>query len=164
MTIEPQKVVSLTYKLFIDQGEGEELVEETQRENPLVFLFDAGTMLPKFEEHLSGLKENETYDFKLTAEDGYGAYDENQVANLPLNMFEESGMPKVGDVLPLRDEQGHTFQSRVVLIAEDAVVADLNHPMAGQDLHFTGEIISVRDANTEEISHGHVHGDGGHHH
>jgi len=163
MTIEPQKVVSLTYKLFVDKGEGEELIEETNTENPLVFLYGAGNMLPKFEENLSGLNPADTYDFRLTAEEGYGEYDDNRVANLPKDMFEE-GLPAIGTVLPLRDQEGNTYQSRVVLIAEDAVVADLNHPMAGQDLHFTGEIVDVRDASDEELAHGHVHGPDGHHH
>ncbi|MBE7174962.1 MAG: FKBP-type peptidyl-prolyl cis-trans isomerase [Mucilaginibacter polytrichastri] len=163
MNIEPQKVVSLTYKLFVDRGQGEELVEETTTENPLVFLYGAGNMLPKFEENLAGLKPADPYDFRLSADEGYGPYDDTRVANLPKEMF-EGELPKIGASLPLRDQEGNTYQSRVLLIGEDAVVADLNHPMAGHDLHFTGEIVDVRAASDEEMAHGHVHGPGGHHH
>ncbi len=164
MKIEQQHVVSLTYDLYVNNEQGaEELVESATLEQPLTFLFGAGQMLPKFEENLSKLSTGDAYDFRLTAEDAYGEHDEEAVANLPKEMFAGQDMPEIGSVLPLQDNEGHHFQGQVVSIAEDGVLVDLNHPMAGQALHFKGNIINVRPATPEELSHGHAHGSDGHH-
>jgi FKBP-type peptidyl-prolyl cis-trans isomerase SlyD len=164
MKINPRHVVSLTYDLYVDQEEGTEvLAESATEEQPLTFLFGAGQMLPKFEENLSALSAGDTYDFRLTAEDAYGEYDDEAVANLPLDMFSGTDVPEIGSILPLQDNNGNRFQGQVVSIAEDAVIVDLNHPMAGQELHFKGNILNVRPATDEELAHGHAHGADGHH-
>lgn len=164
MKIEPQHVVSLTYDLYVNNDQGvEELVESATQEQPLTFLFGAGQMLPKFEENLDGLGTGDNYDFQLTAANAYGEYDDEAVANLPLQMFEGQDLPEIGAVLPLQDNNGNRFQGQVVSVVEDAVLVDLNHPMAGQDLHFKGNILNVRPATPEELSHGHAHGPDGHH-
>jgi FKBP-type peptidyl-prolyl cis-trans isomerase SlyD len=164
MKIQPESVVSLTYDLYVNQDGAEVLVESTTPEQPLTFLFGVGQMLPKFEENLSSLATGDNYEFRLSAEDAYGDYDDEAVANLPIEMFKETEMPVIGSVLPLQDNQGNHFQGQVVSIAEDAVIVDLNHPMAGQELHFKGNILNVRPATPEELSHGHAHGPDGHHH
>ncbi|QQL50676.1 FKBP-type peptidyl-prolyl cis-trans isomerase [Mucilaginibacter ginkgonis] len=163
MKIVPQYVVSLTYNLYVDKDGNEELVEKTTEEQPLTFLYGAGQMLPKFEEELSSLSTGDSFDFRLSAADAYGEHDEEAIANLPKEMFTEAGLPAIGAVIPLQDQNGHRFQGQVVSIAEDAVLVDLNHPMAGQELHFKGQILNVRPANDEELSHGHAHGADGHH-
>ncbi len=163
MKIEPQHVVSLTYDLYVDQDGTEVLQESATEEQPLTFLFGAGQMLPKFEENLSTLSTGDTYEFRLTAGDAYGEYDEEAVANLPKEMFQGTEIPEIGSILPLQDNNGNRFQAQVVSIAEDAVIVDLNHPMAGQELHFKGNILNVRPATEEELSHGHAHGPDGHH-
>jgi len=165
MKIAPEHVVSLTYDLYTKKEDGtEEFVEKADTEHPLVFLYGAGQMLPKFEENLGSLSTGDDYDFHLAAGDAYGNYDEEAVANLPMEMFKDVDMPGIGNVIPLQDNQGNRFQGQVVSIAEDAVVVDLNHPMAGQELHFKGKIMEVRPATADELAHGHVHGAGGHHH
>ena len=166
MKINPQHVVSLTYDLYVKQEDGTEALQESAtEEQPLTFLYGAGQMLPKFEENLSTLSAGDTYDFRLSAEDAYGDLDEEAVANLPLEMFQDADKPEIGTVLPLQDNNGNRFQGQVVSITEDSVIVDLNHPMAGQDLHFKGNILTVRPATPEELSHGHAHGaDGEHEH
>jgi len=165
MKIQPNHVVSLTYDLYVKQEDGSEaFVESATEEQPLTFLFGAGQMLPKFEENLSTLSTSDTYDFNLAAGDAYGDYDDEAIANLPIEMFKETEMPEIGSTLPLQDNQGNHFQGQVVSIAEDSVIVDLNHPMAGQELHFKGTILNVRPATPEELSHGHAHGPDGHHH
>ncbi len=164
MKIEPQHVVSLTYDLYVNQEDGTEaLVESTTLEQPLTFLYGAGQMLPRFEDNLSTLSTGDKFDFKLSAEDAYGEYNDEAVANLPKEMFQGQDMPEIGSILPLQDNQGNRFQGQVVSVVEDSVIVDLNHPMAGQELHFKGEIINVRPANPEELAHGHAHGPDGHH-
>ena len=164
MKIQPQHVVSLTYDLYVDQDGKEALVESATEEQPLTFLYGAGQMLPRFEENLSELSSGDSYDFLLSAEDAYGEYDEEAVANLPLEMFNGTDTPEIGSILPLQDNNGNRFQGQVVSVTEDSVIVDLNHPMAGQQLHFKGNILNVRPATPEELSHGHAHGPDGHHH
>jgi len=165
MKIQSKHVVSLTYDLYVKEDNGSEgLVESATEEQPLVFLYGAGQMLPKFEEHLSTLSTGDSYEFRLSAEDAYGNYDDEAVANLPKEMFQGTDIPEIGSMLPLQDNNGNHFQGQVVSIAEDSVIVDLNHPMAGQELHFKGKIIDVRPATAEELSHGHAHGPDGHHH
>lgn len=164
MKIAPNHVVSLTYDLYSPKDGTEALVESATQEQPLTFLFGVGQMLPKFEENLSTLSTGDNYDFTISAADGYGEHDENAVANLPKDMFNGADLPEIGSILPLQDNNGNRFQGQVVSIAEDAVIVDLNHPMAGQSLHFKGEILNVRPATPEELAHGHSHGPDGHHH
>lgn len=130
MKIEPQHVVSLTYDLYVDRDGAEVLAESATQEQPLTFLFGAGQMLPKFEENLSTLSTGDAYEFRLSAADAYGEYDEEAVANLPKEMFQGQEIPEIGSILPLQDNQGNRFQAQVVSVAEDAVIVDLNHPMA----------------------------------
>ena len=165
MKIAPKHVVSLTYDLYVKDEDGKEgLVESATEEQPVTFLFGAGQMLPKFEENLSTLSTGDPYDFQLSAGDAYGEYDEEAVANLPKNMFEGTDMPGIGSMLPLQDNNGNRFQGRVVSIAEDAVIVDLNHPMAGHELNLKGNIINVPPATDDEMAHGHAHAPDGHHH
>lgn len=158
MTIKANSVVALTYDLYTKENDQEVFVEKADEENPLVFLYGVGMMLPKFEENLVGLNIGDLYDFHLEAEHAYGLKDENAITELPLNMFGEMEMPEIGAILPLQDNEGNQFRARVNEVSENAVVVDLNHPMAGQDLHFIGKIISVREATSDELSHGHPHG------
>lgn len=165
MKISPKHVVSLTYDLYARQEDGNEgLVESATEEQPLTFLYGAGQMLPKFEENLDGLASGDQYDFRLSADDAYGQYDEEAVANLPKEVFKGTDIPEVGSIVPLQDNHGNRFQGQVVSVAEDSVLVDLNHPMAGQELHFKGNILNVRAATPDELSHGHAHGPDGHHH
>ncbi|NQD72549.1 peptidylprolyl isomerase [Sphingobacterium shayense] len=159
MAIETNNVVALNYTLHMIEENGEKtFVEETTAENPLTFLYGVGMMLPKFEENISSLNQGDKTSFTLTPEDAYGEKDERAVAQLPADMFKETGLPPVGEVLPLQDNQGNQFQAVVVEVTPEAVVADLNHPMAGKTLNFDVEVLNVRPATEEELAHGHAHG------
>ena len=162
MTIQPNSVVALTYKLHTVNNGSKEFVEEADQANPLVFLSGVGMMLPKFEENIQGLKKGDKIDFELQAVDAYGDLDESAVAQLPADMFKESGIPPVGEIIPLQDNQGNQFRARVTEVSPEAVVVDLNHPMAGQNLHFDIEVLDVREATADELAHGHAHGADGH--
>jgi len=168
--ISENKVVSLTYELKILNEDGEQtLVETADTDNPMVFLFGVSGLPEKFEENLEGKQEGETFSFSLEAEEGYGEYDENALVPIPKNVFEVDGkiddeMLQVGNYIPMADNEGNHMQGRVTKIQGDEVVMDFNHPLAGMKMFFDGKVISVREATPEEIAHGHVHGEGGHHH
>lgn len=159
MTIDNNHAVSLIYKLHTIEANGEKVfVEETTAENPLTYLHGVGMMIPKFEEEVKGLAIGDKKSFTIEPNEAYGEFDEAAKANLPLDMFEESGLPPVGAMLPLTDNQGNQFRAVVLEVTEEAVIVDLNHPMAGKTLNFEIEVSATRPATEEELAHGHTHG------
>ncbi len=168
MTIEQNKVVSVNYTLK-NKGTGEQ-VEQTSKEHPFVFIFGTGGLLPDFEANLSGKKVGDTFDFFIDAANGYGNRHEDHVVMIPVGAFQgEDGKlddenVKVGVTLPMVDNEGNRMYGQVLEINSEFVKMDFNHPLAGQDLHFAGEVLDVRPATADEIAHGHVHGEHGHHH
>jgi len=168
MQITKNTIVSLSYVLKRDDANGE-IIEETKDGDPLVFLYGNGQMLPKFEENLGTLKTGDVFEFTLGIDDAYGELDQDAVIDLDKTIFLIDGktddeLLTVGNVIPMRDDQGHMLQGTVVSISDDTVRMDFNHPMAGNILHFKGNVIEVRTATDEELSHGHAHGAGGHQH
>ncbi len=158
MGISNEKVVSLVYQLKVDGKE----VETVKEDKPLVFLYGAGQMLPKFEEKLKGLEPGADFEFEIACDDAYGKATDDAILDLPKNIFEvegkvEDGLLEVGNVIPMQNNEGQKFNGVVLEIKDDAVTMDFNHPLAGDDLNFTGKVIEVRDATKEEIEHGHVH-------
>ena len=159
MTIENNHVVSVNYSLHTIEANGEKVfVEQSNAQEPLNFLYGVGMMIPKFEAELQGLQAGDKKSFVISPEEGYGPRVEEAIAQLPLDMFKESGLPPVGAVLPLTDNTGNQFRATVVEVTDEVVIADLNPPMAGKTLEFDVEILNVRPATEEELSHGHAHG------
>lgn len=164
MVIQKHKVVAVTYELRQDDKNGP-LVEATTDDKPLVFLFGVGAMLPHFEANLQGKTVGDTTAFGITAENAYGLRDESAVVNLPRNIFAgNEDLLKLGTMIPMRDNQGNMLRGKVIDVELSHVKMDFNHPMAGQNLHFTVKVLDIREATPEEIAHKHVHGPGGHHH
>lgn len=162
MEITDKKVVSLVYELRKDSAAGA-VVEQVDNNNPLTFLFGSGNLLPKFEDNLAGLKTGGTFEFDLTSEDAYGPVVDNAVVQVPKNIFEVEGqmdenMLQVGNMVPMMDNEGRRLNGKVMEVTDEVVQMDFNHPMAGEDLHFKGEVTEVREATDEELTHGHVHG------
>ena len=170
MKIEKNKVVSLTYSLNAEDENGHNFfIESIEPENPVVFLFGASGFPEKFEEELNGLEPQNEFDFKLLPDDAYGTKDEQAVVFLSKDIFMEEGTFneerfQVGTVVPMTDADGHSMHARVLKVADKELLMDFNHPLAGLTLLFSGKIIDVRDATQDELAHGHVHGEGGHHH
>lgn len=170
MKIEKNKVVALTYELSIADENGQKnLVETADQAHPMTFIYGMSGLPEQFEDQLDGLEPGSIFDFKLEAEEGYGDVDENAVVDLPKQAFEVEGaipqdMLEQGNFIPMTDSEGNQLQGRVVEVTDDTVKMDFNHPLAGKDLYFKGKVESVRDASKEELDHGHVHGEGGHHH
>ncbi len=168
LTISENKVVRLTYELSEDSKK-DEIIEKVDADQPATFLFGVGGLLPEFEENLFGLKQGDSFKFSIASDNAYGPLDPNALVDIPKEAFTIDGklqedMLQVGSILPMRDNEDNFLQGRIVELRDDVVVMDFNHPLAGKDLYFKGTIIDVREATAEEISHGHVHGEGGHHH
>lgn len=164
-TISKNKVVRMTYEL----SSAGELIQKVNADQPFTFLYGVGGLLEEFEQNIADLKVGDTFNFEIAAENGYGEIDEEAVVQIPKEAFMVDGklqddILEVGNVLPMRDSDGNFLEGRIITMDDASVTMDFNHPLAGKDLHFKGEILAIREATAEEIDHGHVHGEGGHHH
>lgn len=157
MKISQNKSVSLSYDLHVGEGDERELMERATPENPLQFIFGTNSMLPAFEKELDDLEEGAAFDFVLSPEDAYGEYVDENVVELPKNIFEVDGKidEKVvfeGATLPMMDSNGNRLNGSVVAVGDNTVTMDFNHPLAGETLHFSGKVLDVKEATPEEIA------------
>ncbi len=158
MKIGNQKVVKATYELYIaDENGQEQMMEKMTEEAPLVWCQGEKMMLPAFEAQVEGKEAGEAFDFMLRPTEAYGEYDEEAQMELPKNLFfngdgefdEERVYP--GNIIPMNTVDGQIIQAQVVEVKDESVTIDLNHPYAGEELHFKGTIIEVREATAEEL-------------
>lgn len=161
------KVVSLSYELRKGGPEGE-IVESVESNKPVQFLVGAGRLIPRFEENVISLANDEGFEFTVKSDEAYGPVNEKAVVDLPKDIFMVDGqlaedLLEVGKILNMQDQEGNPHRGQVKEIGEETVKMDFNHPLAGMDLHFKGKVLDSREATPEEISHGHVHtGQDGH--
>ena len=159
MKASANKVVSLIYQLEVEG----KIADSCTKENPLEFIFGAGTLLPKFEAGVEGKESGEKFAFTLSPEEGYGAFDPNAVIDLPKNIFEvdgkiDEGLLVVGNMIPMMTNDGRVVPGTVKAVEADTVKMDFNHQMAGKTLNFSGEVIAVREATDKELAEG-LHGE-----
>jgi FKBP-type peptidyl-prolyl cis-trans isomerase SlyD len=161
MTVSKHKVVTLTYQLRNSEGV---MVDEATESHPFAFIHEMGMTLEDFDKNLSGLSAGEEFNFTLSPEQGYGDMNEEAIVPIPMSIFAGEDLPEnlltPGNVVPMQDNQGNPLNGKVVSVDETQVIMDFNHPLAGSNLHFTGRIVSVREATPQELEHGHVHHDG----
>ncbi|MFL2532423.1 MAG: peptidylprolyl isomerase [Marine Group II euryarchaeote MED-G34] len=159
--VEQNSVVSVMYTgTFPDSGE---VFDSNVNQPPLVFLVGHGNIIEGFEQEILGAAVGDVKEFTLTPEMAYGHRDEAAVQPIPRSQFPEGMELEVGRVVGAQSDQG-PVQFTVVEINDDIVIVDLNHQMAGYTLHFSVEIVEIREATSEELDHGHAHGPGHHHH
>lgn len=149
----------MMYTLKNDEGE---VVDSNSGSEPLSFLQGHGNIITGLEEALEGLTSGDKHSVSVAPEKGYGIRQEALVQQLQREQFGEDE-PKVGMQFHAQGEHG-PFIVTVTEVAGNTVTVDANHPLAGENLHFDVEITEVREAQQEELDHGHVHGPGGHHH
>ena len=159
MKIEKDRVVRFHYTV---SEVGQEPLETSEGREPLAILIGHGNIIPGLETAMDGREAGDKFEVDVTAAEAYGERREGLTQRVPKKHFKGARLePGMQAVLPTN------FGPRAVTIQKvgmSVVDVDLNHPMAGKDLHFAIEIVDVREASAEEIEHKHVHGDGGHHH
>lgn len=173
------KYLKISYKLFsIDDNGTPTLEEETTDDRPFFFISGFGSALPAFENRVIAIESGKEFDFKLEPAEAFGDYEQSRVLDLEREMFTINGHFDhdnvfVDAIIPLQNEDGNRFMGKVLEITDDHVKVDLNHPLAGKKLQFTGTVDENRDATEEEVQRmihilsGHEHGEGcgcGHHH
>lgn len=162
MKINDNKVVALSYVLDVEGA----VRDRADAEHPLEFIFGMGYLLPKFEANVLDKEVGDTFDFVLTPEEGYGVYSASAVLDLARSMFESDGKIderiRVGATVPMMTNDGRVVPGRVLEINDEKVKMDFNHELAGKTLHFTGEVLAVREATDKELTEG-LHGELAHH-
>ena len=148
--------IAVAYKLYTIENGKEEFIEEATEQEPYRFLSGFEMVLPAFEEALVGKQNGENFEITIAKEDAYGDHDEEAVVELERDIFMIDGhfdnkriFP--GAVVPLMNEEGQRFQATIVDVTENHVKVDLNYPLAGKSLKFSGYIVENREATNEEI-------------
>ena len=154
------KVVSFHYKLSDADGT---INESSQGGSPVVYLHGRDAIVPGLETQLNGKKSGEKFTATVPPEQGYGERNEAAVQRVPLKHLATRGPIEVGQMVVVNTREGGR-QARVLKVGHFNVDLDLNHPLAGKTLTFEIEVVDVRDATQEELTHGHAHGPGGHGH
>lgn len=151
------KYITVAYKLYTVEDGEREFTEEAPAAHPFQFISGLGMTLEDFENELQNLNPGDTFDFTIPADKAYGAYNEEHVIDLPKEIFLVDGKFDnehivAGAVVPLMTNEGQRINGSVVEVKEDVVVMDMNHPLAGCDLNFVGEVVTNREATSAEIS------------
>jgi FKBP-type peptidyl-prolyl cis-trans isomerase SlyD len=160
MTIGKNKVVEFHYSLSNESGDP---LDSSRERQPMAYLHGAGNIIPGLEKAMAGRVAGDHFEVTVAPEEAYGVRNEGNVQRIPLKRLGQLARPRPGQVLSLQTQQG-PVQVTVVKVGRFNVDVDANHPLAGQVLNFEVDVVSVRDATPEELSHGHAHGPGGHHH
>ncbi len=158
-----KQVISFHYTLTDKTGKTHDTSRGTSRGNePLTFLQGSGQIIPGLETALISLEKGSKKNITVPYAEAYGSYDQALIYEVPRNKFPNKQI-QVGDMFQI-EKDTHDQVVTVIEISEERVVLDANHPLAGKDLTFAVEIMDIRPATPQEMSHGHVHGHGGHHH
>lgn len=160
MAISKNKVVLIDYILKDNDGN---IIDSSDGREPLAYIHGTGSLIPGLESALDGKTVGDKIKTKIQPEDAYGTRDEKLKQVIALDSFDNPDDIKKGVQLQIESEKGIKY-AFVTEVKGNEVSIDLNHPLAGVELNFDVEIKGVRDASQEELSHGHVHGEGGHHH
>jgi FKBP-type peptidyl-prolyl cis-trans isomerases 2 len=150
------KYITVAYKLYVDNKGKEELIEEATAEHPFQFISGVGATLDRFEKEVATLSQGDKFDFTIPSDEAYGEYMPEGVKTVSKDMFNidgkfDSDRIYTGAIVPLQDNEGHQFYATVGEITDKTVTVDLNHPHAGKDLRFVGEVIISREATNDEI-------------
>jgi len=160
MSIEKDKVVYFHYTLT---GEDGKAFETSTNSHPMTFLFGHGNILPALEKEFEGKNEGDQFQVTLPPEQAYGERKEGSQQRIPIKHLATKGKLQKGQMVKVNTDQGMRDVT-IVKVGKFNVDVDTNHPLAGLTVTFDVSVEQVRDAEPEELSHGHVHGVGGHHH
>ena len=160
MQIEDKKVVQFHYSLSDDQGNA---VESSREGEPMAYLHGSRSIIPGLEKAMVGKSEGDTFNATIPPEEAYGIRQEGSQQRVPIKHLQGGKKWKPGMMAHVKTDQGMR-QVSIVKVGKFMADVDTNHPLAGKTLTFEVEVVAVREATSEEISHGHAHGVGGHHH
>lgn len=157
-TVKPGKYIAMTYDLYQVNPDGTEtLVHQVDPADPekIIFGVTRGMIVP-LEQAIDGKQKGDKFNVTVKSEEAFGPVDPEQVATLEKEIFTVDGkfdadVIKVGAVVPMMTADGFRINGVVKEVTDNSVVMDFNHPLAGKDVRFDGEIVEVRDATPEEL-------------
>jgi FKBP-type peptidyl-prolyl cis-trans isomerase SlyD len=158
--ITADRVVTIHYTLKDDHGA---VLDSSSGGEPLAYIQGHGNLVSGLEKALEGKQDGNTLAVVVAPSDGYGTRDEKLIQRVPKRALQGAGEIKKGMQFQARTDDGMRLFT-VSAVVGDMVTLDGNHPLADQTLHFDVQVVGVREATSEELEHGHVHGAGGHHH
>ncbi len=150
------RVVTIQYTLWNEAGE---VLDTSRDRGPVDYLHGAGELVPGLERALEGQAVGAKLRVTVSPEDGYGLRDPEGKREFPREEFPEDASFEPGEQIVVEDEEGEELDLWVLAADAHKVVLDLNHPLAGETLHFEVEVVGLRPASAEELEHGHAHGD-----
>ncbi|MBI3771815.1 MAG: peptidylprolyl isomerase [Gammaproteobacteria bacterium] len=164
MVIGKDKVVAIHYKL---SEQGHEVLEDSHEDGPMVYLHGHGQLIKGLEQALEGKQAGERLSVTFSPDDAFGQRTENALQRVSINHVINPSKAKIkfkpGMIVQLNTKAG-AVPATIIKVGLKTLDVDANHPYAGKTVTFDVEVINVREAEEEELAHGHVHGDGGVHH
>lgn len=161
LLVSKDTVVSFHYTL--KNGDGE-VLDSSQGGDPLSYLHGYEQIVLGLEKALVGKTVGATLNVVVAPEEGYGPRREDLVITVPREQWTLPDTVGIDEIVELQSDEGQSLPARIVDMQPDCIMLDANHPLAGVVLHFDVELTEVRPATDDELSHGHVHGPGGHEH
>ena len=153
LKVDDGHVVSMDYVLQVDG----KVVDSSEAGTPLQFIQGMGHIIPGLEHELYDMKIGENKKVVVLPKDGYGEVDPEAFMDVPRDSFPTDVPLEKGTELELREQSGHPMLARIDTISDESIRLNMNHPLAGKELHFDVKIVGLRPATEEEVSHGHVH-------
>lgn len=156
MKIDTGKFATFTYTLF-EKNLEENIFENVTKNNPMGVVIGQQKLLPLFEKGLIGKIAGDKFEIKIDAEDAFGSINEQAIHEIPKKVFEIDGkidesLFEIGNKLPMRDRSGNVLDGYVKSVTDTDITLDFNHPLAGKNIVFKGEIIEVREATHDELN------------
>ena len=161
MQIAKNNVVHIDYTLTDNDGN---ILDSSEGREPLAYIHGIGNLIPGLEKELEGKATGDHIDAKVAPEDAYGLRDINLEQTVHISNFDQPEQVQKGIQFQAQTEDGQTKIATIVDISGEEVKIDMNHPLSGMELNFSVDVKEIRKASEEELSHGHVHGAGGHDH
>ncbi len=152
LVVDDNAVVSIHYSLSNGHGD---VVDSSQGQLPLVYMHNSNALLPALERELTGKAQGDNFEVVIYPEDGYGYANEELIRQLPREQFSHIKDLEVGmRVRAMNKESDKAEMLTIADVREDSVIVDLNHPLAGQVLHFVIAVVAVRDPTEQELQNG----------
>jgi FKBP-type peptidyl-prolyl cis-trans isomerase SlyD len=158
--ITADRVVLIHYTLKGDDGA---VIDSSAGGEPLAYIHGHGNLVAGLEKALDGKRDGDKVVVSVAPADGYGVHDGALIQRVPKRSLQGAGQIKKGMQFQGQTPEGMRLFTVTALVG-DMVTLDGNHPLADKTLNFDVDVVTVREATSEELEHGHVHGAGGHHH
>ncbi len=148
--------VSMEYTLTVDG----EVLDSSEEHGPIEFLLGYQNIITGLEKAVEGMAVGESKDVVVAAKDGYGESDPSEIKDVSKDEFPDEIPLKPGVDLEMKDDEGHLVHGTILEVGEESIKMDFNHPLAGKELYFAVKVVGLREATSEELSHGHIHSHG----